>query len=557
MKRVDVTHTNGDSDSRDRGLVAPRVVGRDLLLRTAFRVPSLRPWHLAGACFLSGFGALSVFYLGLVLVGSPLMHFRGLFSYNSATIGDGLLLPLAVAVSASALLHLECLLQSEMSGPEDLRSRAQSTIQRLQSRFLAWIPPISAASVTVGIHVLWLLNPKTEPNWTLPGRLNVFGYWHAVFFAIMIWWFIAVLLRLTLTINGIFLRYKCSRRSFSATLSGLKLWGDINVLLACLAGFATLLYVDNYGLHFQIETFLASASTVVDLLVTVLGIGFINAVFFFRVYRPSVRRAMPEELIQARSLAVQSWLAFGSGLVMVLALFALAVALPRVTPWPLAGIAAGLMMPILFAENYASNLFLNHNRIPDAVQTFGILLVLVVAAAGLVTATGAALQGGHIRSFQELSSGWWMSVIVSAATAAACLLAAWLASRASPIPHVTDETPMHNLVQNYAMFWALYVFVVLWAVLFVNRLVLVMVEKLGSGGTLALLIAYTSASFAVVSIPLYNNYRHLRDMERRKTRYVVFRYIRAHVLVVSLYVALVWLCAVTWMWFAFLDVTLR
>ncbi|WP_327048067.1 hypothetical protein OG320_09425 [Microbispora sp. NBC_01189] len=107
-----------------------------------------------------GFGALTVFSgFGLGADGPP-----GLFSFRSATVGDGLLLPL-----------LSYALVRASGGVTAFRRQAVTFAAA--GFFLAG----------AAIQAQWLLNSRPRVNWTLPRPhyFNLPGWWHAAFFALV------------------------------------------------------------------------------------------------------------------------------------------------------------------------------------------------------------------------------------------------------------------------------------------------------------------------------------------------------------------------------------
>ena len=211
------------------------IIGRDILILTADKFLGFTPWKLALIFFLAGPGVISVFYAGLIVSGSPLLELRGLYSYYSATIGDGILLPIAAAVTVSALRNMEMLIDLSLKSKEaGLRQRASKLVVSLGGRKVGWIPGLLALATTAIVHAFWLLDPQTEPNWTMvSARLNFFGYWHAAFFCFVLWWFLAFLGRLVLVAKGLL----GQSESQSLACVSLRIWGEMNVFLGSHCGF--------------------------------------------------------------------------------------------------------------------------------------------------------------------------------------------------------------------------------------------------------------------------------------------------------------------------------
>ncbi|MDF9276259.1 hypothetical protein P4U43_00455 [Arthrobacter sp. EH-1B-1] len=112
---------------------------------------------LAALVFLFGFAALALF----ATFGTFDPDLRNLWSFRSATWGDGLMLPLlALALTT---------MNRSMEVPANPRLRAVSVL----------VGALLGLAVIVG----WLTDPKADLNWTMPAAhtLNFVGMWHAVF----------------------------------------------------------------------------------------------------------------------------------------------------------------------------------------------------------------------------------------------------------------------------------------------------------------------------------------------------------------------------------------
>lgn len=509
------------------------------------------PWKLALGCLVAGLGTLSEFYTGLALLGSPLLKLRGLYSYYSATIGDGLLLPIGVAVSGAALLDMSKLLElSLMSKETELKGRASALKLKLGGQSLRWIPAGLALVATASVHAAWLLNPRTEGNWTIvSGRLNFFGFWHAVFFFFILWWFLAFLGRLVLVAQS--LLGHSSAQSLAS--SSLRIWGEINVFLAVLAGFAVLLYVDNYGLTLSWQTLLTSVTTFTNLLFTTTVLIAVNLYFALYVYKPIRRKISPKEPSELTRLARRNWTALAFGCLLVVALLLLVRAVSASIAWPMTCVVAGVLFPVLFAENYVADLFWNHNRVPDSVDCLGICVILIVSSGGFLTAAALALRGAQVDAIIQMAPAWGANIGVSLLTALLCIAVAWIASLTIAGEHVTDHRPMYNVSQNFLEYWGLFQIVVIPVSIFVYRKRVALLPALSTDGTIALMIGFSACVIAIVGFPLKNNFEHLRDLEKRRSKYSSFHAISNHILFISVYVGAVTLLMLGWLWVSAID----
>lgn len=113
---------------------------------------------VALSVFAAGFGVLNVFWLTRSV--SP--QLRGLYTYWSATLGDGLLLPVVVFALIRAL---------------QVAPTARAV--RLFGMVGAFVGVLSG----VALQYSWLADPHPALNWTLPapGYFNAAGWYHAAF----------------------------------------------------------------------------------------------------------------------------------------------------------------------------------------------------------------------------------------------------------------------------------------------------------------------------------------------------------------------------------------
>lgn len=129
--------------------------------------PRDRALRAAYAIFCLGFGALNVFEaLGL---GDP--RLPGLYSFRTATVGDGILLPLlAYALVRSA-------------GPDGPATRFQAAFSRAGG--------IVGALLGLAVQIQALIDPSAHLDWTFPAphSYNFPGWYHAVFLVSASWFY--------------------------------------------------------------------------------------------------------------------------------------------------------------------------------------------------------------------------------------------------------------------------------------------------------------------------------------------------------------------------------
>jgi len=104
--------------------------------------------------FVAGFGAMNAFWFA----GPRDESLRGLYDYWSATLGDGLALPLVAFGLAGACANVN------------------------PAKWRIWIA-ILGASLGVVTQATWLADPHPQLNWTFPEthRFNAAGWYHAAF----------------------------------------------------------------------------------------------------------------------------------------------------------------------------------------------------------------------------------------------------------------------------------------------------------------------------------------------------------------------------------------
>ncbi|RAS67112.1 hypothetical protein C8D87_103451 [Lentzea atacamensis] len=118
-----------------------------------------RAWLAAGVVFFSGFGALQI----ASLAGLGDDSLPGLHTFRSATVGDGILLPLLAF----------CL----------VRSSPQIRTWRRAERWAVATAGVLGLLGGAATQISWLANPDPRLNWTLPapGTFNAAGWYHAAF----------------------------------------------------------------------------------------------------------------------------------------------------------------------------------------------------------------------------------------------------------------------------------------------------------------------------------------------------------------------------------------
>lgn len=188
-------------DTRTVRMVEPRLSPRSIAAAVAVTV------------FISGFGALNV--------ASEIMSFssklRGLYSYRSATLGDGLLLPLLAYGLVRAIAIQEAW------------SR--------RARLVIACAGLVGGAAGIATQAVWLTSATTPLNWTIPAphSFNFAGWYHAAFLSIASALFAALGAGLWLRVHS---------EPAGSALSRLRLPGSFALTIPPLA-FAGLLALDN------------------------------------------------------------------------------------------------------------------------------------------------------------------------------------------------------------------------------------------------------------------------------------------------------------------------
>ncbi len=170
----------------------------------------------SASLFAAGFGALNLFWQ----LGDWRRDVPGLWDYRSATIGDGVLLPLAAGVLVAAAGRL----------PAVPREAAVVTS--------AGILGTAAGALS---QFSWLRDPDPQLNWTIPAphTFNAAGLYHAAFLTVTSGLFAGWTMRLLW-------RVRHHRRANPARTDAMLRSPIAALLIGCLVGFVGLVILDNY-----------------------------------------------------------------------------------------------------------------------------------------------------------------------------------------------------------------------------------------------------------------------------------------------------------------------
>ncbi len=190
--------------------------------------------------FVSGFTAMNLFSK----FGDLRSDVPGLWSYRSATIGDGLLLPVAAA------LLVECGDRLQAAPAERWKTATAGAIGALCGSLLI---------------VSWLRDPSPTINWTSPAphQFNSAGWWHAIFLIAASGLFAVLIFRVLYRANR---SRKIGEGHVAVEL--LKTPGAA-IVFACLEGFVALVARDSFESLGVTTSFSAVATAGVATLVSI------------------------------------------------------------------------------------------------------------------------------------------------------------------------------------------------------------------------------------------------------------------------------------------------
>ena len=229
---------------------------------------------------------------------------------------------------------------------------------------------------------------------------------------------------------------------------------------------------------------------------------------------------------------------------------------------PMAALVAGLLIPILFVENYFADLFWNHSRKPDLIHVAGGLLVFLICSGGLLLATTVALGDGQFatapfdQSVRHLLGTYAKSTAISLGVFLFCMFVVWyMAYTYSPElkRKQTANTPMHNMAQNFLQFWALFqiLFIPVAIYVFDARTLL---EEAFPDKIHLYLAGFTSFVLLLVRFPLKRNMEHKSEIQGDRAKYPSIDAIVAHINFQVIYSAFVSALVLAWLWGAYLKV---
>lgn len=234
---------------------------------------------LAGVgIFTAGFGVISLLWW----LGTWPADVRGLWTYRSATLGDGVLLPVAAAMLVAAGERL----------PYAPRESTAIAIARL----------LGAAGAAV-VVLLWLRTPDPQLNWqqSVPHRFNVAGWYHAAFMIVAGGFFAGATMRLVW-------RVRVLRATHRGHVEAMLHSPAAVILLVCGLGFAGFVALDCFPAR-NTTSGLALAGAILG------GVVLLTGLLVWSFGRTALRawRTLVVSTLIAISLCLLTWPFFDSG----------------------------------------------------------------------------------------------------------------------------------------------------------------------------------------------------------------------------------------------------
>jgi hypothetical protein len=519
------------------------------------------------------------------------VRLRGLFNFTSVLVGDALLLPIAAALTALLNRLVDDFLRS-LPGDCNAALVAQT---RLQGALVNLVPPLTAGILTVGLHLIWLGDPGFV-NWTVPvpGHLNAAGWYHAMFVWVLMWWFFAGILRMSVGIFPLLIRPGASRkrnksaawrtsldlgnRNNVSVAIAARVWVTTNLVLLCLVTFSAVVVAD-YSSGPNSSLTLAGYEWNIGLIFCLLTVAAVQVFFAITIWFPitSVERREYHLVDKLTGIALELRRQFQQLLVAPLVVL-LALSLPAVwwalhilgLSWPVA--FCGLVLPFLFAESLWSELYHQQNRRPGGIGTLSITATFLGSSASLLVGLAFTLESQEMVSrLSALFAPWWRGLtisfigILSVGGLATCLcsLEEGLPNgeQGHPDPKEglpkavggfwTPVRPRNDLLMNYAQFWGFHQFIIITAVLYVSRLQEVMNAQLKGSDIISLLYGFTGLTAVGVMLPLRTNVSYIEQQE--KSDNTLRHNDIQHSIIMSLVTGMAAIGIIVWLWLSFLT----
>jgi hypothetical protein len=507
------------------------------------------PTSFALIVFVIGFGFLTALYAALLFFRDANavgwvqeffqggMRYRGPFTYFAPTIGDGFLLPLAAGVTILGYHAVAALLETA-AVPQNVRSDLAVALSRIRPT----TAPFLAITSSVVVNAVWTLNPSTIPNWTIrPGRLYFPGWYHAAFFAVIMWWFLAFGQRMYVVSAWVFSTFRKYATSDDVALvesrdsvsdAAMRVWEGIAAVITLLFGFTILMYVDNYGHGWSREALGSSVTTAALLAMTAAVLIAVPLIWGWNFILPASRWSAS---LRRRGGAIRTWLPALNVVLIGMTLWKLTVILPSLHDWWFAAAIAGVLLPVMVFEECVADIYWVEGVTLTGTGVTSAAAAAFIVCAGIEVGLGTALKAVEPLVLGALARPFMSSLLTSFTAfvlAAAIICLTWLSSdpdsRASG-PRATPHPAIFDVVKNLGQYWALYQLVLIPIALLVYQIQGAIVLNSDTSDMVSLLWAFSGAIGVGVMFPVRNNYDHLRMLEADTANHPTFDQVSNHI----------------------------
>lgn len=498
------------------------------MLKNIIHMP---PKRLALLNVLLGPLAMMVFYCYELIVHGGTAH-RGLFSYWSATVGDLVFISIALFLLQKAVL--------DALAPLDVQWRTRLRLER------TWLHALILALVlTVSIHLAWMLDPTTESNWTFhAGMLNFYGYWHAVYFWLVLAWmiyFVVMLVKLTHLTPLAPMQRGADFSSFFENYGG---------ALCAMLCYVYLLVGDNSG----------SATAAVSKLTSLIPLALVGVFFLYLCMEVW-------SLIQTGQERREFWkillmLVALTGM-LVFSLWGFRTYVPNFEQFKFGGAMLFGFIPLMTVVNYFNNVYaLQKKSTAGGVALLGgatvLLFILALMAITLnFWEVRIAVEGGRMNFQMDKIFIKMFAVIVG--WCLLFLLVLLISKAFTEDKHLTDESGHLNFIQNGLAFGLICIVGILYFIAIENKETLKDFLASNDSSFLKFFPLLVSSQAAAVFFVIKRNFDHLSQEIKGRMDYFkgvgIYSTISIHIWVLMIAYAFALIFMNTWLFAEFVELT--
>ncbi|MCG2806715.1 MAG: hypothetical protein L6413_00390, partial [Coriobacteriia bacterium] len=384
---------------------------------------------------------------------------------------------------------------------------------------------LAAGAMGTGLlYATWLFSTATELNWTLPspGVLNVFGYWHLLFFGVLSVWFWAFFLRAGTLLYAVARLDKAScDTQLRAALS--RIWPELTAVVASLVLFSLLLMSDYRS---YLGDFAGGGWTWwFGLAIALVSLSTTTFAFVRAVGQPNLDKlaCKPDQNYSALRLPATQAVTYIGILMLVVAGWFVASSWSAVVGWR-GVLLAPLALAALAAWNFQTALYAMQGRALSRVGRFVVATVFVVLFSGY----GAGLASA-MALLPDKMTAWSEFATVVPTTLASAVIATLAAWALAPLCIVVEESlpdsdweilgvhtildsPESEIAQNFAQFLLMQVFLLAPMAMFRTRVLGFMIEANPSEVT-QLFYGYAALVGVAITFPLSQNMSWVREIK--------------------------------------------